>query len=242
MIPLSHKTKIYQKMKRNILLLTLIAGAGIAFFTGCSKDDTASPNITLAGSTSVEVSLGSGTWTDPGATANDDEDGTTTVTSDYSSTNPNTNLVGTYTITYTSTDKAGNTGTAIRTVRVKNDAEDFAGNYQVSDTVPGTLFTYPQIITVDSSVNNRVHFNRFGDYDNNPNIYATKLGNGHLEIPSQTAVNIGSGTGCNVATHQFSSTSYTDITNGFILHYNDAKTAPASCISSTDGVATYIKQ
>ena len=53
-------------------------------------------------------------WTDPGATA----DGGETVTA---SGTVDTNTVGTYTITYTATDAAGNTGTATRTVTVVAD-------------------------------------------------------------------------------------------------------------------------
>ena len=51
------------------------------------------------------------TWTDAGATA----DGGETVTS---SGTVDTSTVGTYTITYSATDAAGNTGTATRTVTV----------------------------------------------------------------------------------------------------------------------------
>ena len=231
-------------MKKNILLLSLLVlGIGTTLtFTGCSKDDTTGPVVTVTGATSIELSLNSGTWTDLGATASDDEDGTVIATSDASSTNPNTNLVGTYTITYSATDAAGNVGSAIRTIRVKNDAENFAGNYNVHDTVPGAHFTYTQTITVDNSLNNRVHFNRFGDYANNTSIYATKLGNGTLEIPNQTAVDIGTGTGCDVSTHQFSSISYTAITNGFVLVYNDEITSGGGCNATTTGTATYTRQ
>jgi hypothetical protein len=231
-------------MRKNFFLSTLaaITLTGL-ILTGCSKDDTTPPVITLNGSASVEVSLNSGAWTDPGATAEDDEDGTLTVSSDASSTNPNTNLVGTYTITYTAQDAAGNVEIATRTVRVKNDAEDFEGTYSVHDTVPGFVFNYSQTITADNSVNNKIHFNRFADYANNTAIFANKLGNGSLEIPLQTAVDIGSGTGtCDIATHQFSSSAFTSTSNGFILSYTDAITAPGACIGSTTGVATYTKQ
>ena len=141
-------------------------------------------------------------------------------------------------------DAAGNLGTEIRTIRVKNDAEDFAGNYNVHDSVPGLVFNYTQAISVDNAVNNRVHFDRFGDYANNTSIYATKLGSGALELPSQTAVDIGSGAGsCDIATHVFQGTNFTATSNGFVLVYTDAKTAPVSCAgAATTGTATYTKQ
>lgn len=230
-------------MKKNILLLSLlVVGIGTTLtFTGCSKDDTTGPVVTITGATSIELSLNSGTWTDLGATATDDEDGTVIATSDASSVNPNTNAVGTYTITYIATDAAGNVGSAIRTIRVKNDAENFAGNYNVHDTVPGDVFTYTQTITVDNTSNNVVHFNRFGDYANNSGIFANKLGNGTLQIPSQTAIDIGTGSGCNVSNHQFSSTNFTAITNGFILEYIDQITS-SGCTATTTGTATYTRQ
>lgn len=230
-------------MRKNFFLSSLatIALTGI-LLTGCSKDDTTAPVITITGSSSIELSLNSGAWTDLGATAEDDEDGAVNVTSDASSTNPNTNLVGTYTITYTAQDAAGNVEFSTRTIRVKNDAEDFAGDYLVRDTVPGFIFNYNQTIRVDSTVNNRVRFSRFGDYANNTAIYATKLGNGNLEIPLQTAADIGSGAGaCDVVTHQFSSTAFTVTSNGFVLSYTDAVTT-SGCTGSTTGVATYTKQ
>src|SRR5258708_2622834 len=122
-------------MKKLKILISLFAlSAGIVFFNGCSKDDTAEPVVTLNGASSVEISVGTSSYSDPGATASDAEDGTVDVSSNFSSTNPNLAKVGTYTITYTATDKAGNTGSTQRTVRVKNDAEAFAGNYSVHDT------------------------------------------------------------------------------------------------------------
>ncbi|MBK8362305.1 MAG: DUF5011 domain-containing protein [Bacteroidetes bacterium] len=108
-------------MKKNaiILFFALTVGSAVVLTTGCSKDDTTAPVVTLNGDASVTLSLNSAAYTDPGATANDEEDGVVTATSDASSTNPNVNQIGTYTITYTATDAAGNVGTAVRTVRVK---------------------------------------------------------------------------------------------------------------------------
>jgi hypothetical protein len=232
-------------MKRNIILTSIaLFSATTLLFTGCSKDDTTGPVIALNGATSVEVSLGSGAWSDPGATATDDEDGSVTVTSDASSTNPNTNLIGSYTITYTATDAAGNTSYETRTVRVKNDAETFAGNYNVHDTCPGVpAFIYTQTITVDSTENNKIHFNRFGDYANNTTIYAMMTSSGTLNMPSQTALNIGSGAGtCDIATHNFQSVSSSNTSTGFTMVYIDQITSPSSCISTTQCTATYTKQ
>lgn len=215
--------------------------------SSCSKDDdgdTTAPVVTLNGASSETIILNSGTWTDPGATATDDEDGTVAVVSDAGTTNPNANRANTYTITYTATDAAGNVGTATRTVRVKNEAEDYAGTYSVVDSVVGLPdpFTYAQTITIDSTLNNRIHFSKFGDYANNDDIYALKLGDGNLQIPLQTAIGIGTGVDpCDVADHQFQTTSNSSlIVNGFKFTYSDAITNPGGCGSAT-GTAYYSK-
>src|SRR5207249_5242882 len=79
--------------------------------------DTTPPVITLRGSTSVSVEIGS-TYTDAGATASDNVDGN--ITSKIVTFNPvNTALVGTYTVTYNVSDAAGNAATQVtRTVNV----------------------------------------------------------------------------------------------------------------------------
>src|SRR5436190_15404215 len=129
-------------MKKNILLTGVLAlTLSVLFFNGCKKDDTLPPDVTLSGASSVTVSLNSSAYVDAGATAHDDEDGDITPTMSGS---VNVNLVGTYTITWTATDAAGNSGTASRTVIVKNDAENFAGTYAVHDTCPGVHFDYAQ--------------------------------------------------------------------------------------------------
>ena len=74
--------------------------------------DSTAPVITLIGDATVFVPLGS-TYTDPGATS----DGGETVTVDTSQ-NPGSNG-GTWTVYYSATDAAGNTGTATRTVKTE---------------------------------------------------------------------------------------------------------------------------
>jgi hypothetical protein len=76
--------------------------------------DTTPPVITVNGSNPVTIALGS-TYKDAGATAVDAVDGSVPVTTTGT---VNTNVVGTYILTYTATDKSGNTATATRTVNV----------------------------------------------------------------------------------------------------------------------------
>ena len=231
-------------MKKNILITGILAfSCSIFLLNSCKKDDTTAPDVKLNGLASMEISLNSAAPADPGATANDNEDGSiSSVTSTWSSTNPDVNHTGTYTITYSAVDKAGNTGTANRTVRVKNDAENFAGTYAVHDTCPGVHFDYAQTISVDETLNNRLHFDKFANYAGNTHIYATKLANGTLDMPSQTAASIGSGPNtCDVADHRFTSNLSSNISNGFVLVYTDEIISPSTCTGSTVCTATFTK-
>jgi prepilin-type N-terminal cleavage/methylation domain-containing protein len=78
--------------------------------------DVSAPIITLNGNSNMTINIGS-TYSDAGATAIDDVDGD--VTSKIVTTGTvNPSVVGTYTITYTVTDNAGNTAESTRTVNV----------------------------------------------------------------------------------------------------------------------------
>jgi len=80
-------------------------------------DDTVPPQLTLLGAASVTVQLGS-IYVDAGATATDNVDGD--ITDRIVVNNPvDTSRAGTYTVTYSVADLAGNTATATRTVIVQ---------------------------------------------------------------------------------------------------------------------------
>ena len=77
--------------------------------------DAVPPVITLLGAAAVEVPAGT-TYTDAGATAEDNIDGALEPTS---TSNLNTSVVGSYTVTYNVTDRAGNAAAPVsRTVNV----------------------------------------------------------------------------------------------------------------------------
>ncbi len=98
--------------------------------------DTTAPVITLTGSATVTVELGT-SYTDAGATASD-ASGAITVNS---SGTVDVNTVGTYTITYSASDASGNAATAVtRTVNV------------VDTTVP--VFTSSSTFVVDEGATN----------------------------------------------------------------------------------------
>ena len=100
--------------------------------TASSTPDTVPPVITLNGSNPVNLTVGD-SYTDAGATATDDVDGTDTVTS---SGTVDTTTAGTYTITYSATDAAGNTATATRTVNVAAASGDSATSTDATSTNP----------------------------------------------------------------------------------------------------------
>lgn len=75
--------------------------------------DTTAPEITLLGSASMTIELGT-PYEEPGATATDNIDGTVKVENDGSV----ANALGTYTITYTATDSSANISSTRRSVTV----------------------------------------------------------------------------------------------------------------------------
>lgn len=212
--------------KRILFLFAVILSVSSFLFTSCTKEDTTAPVITIAGGNSINHSLNAA-FTVPTATATDDEDGDLTTQITTTGT-VNEDLTGDYTITYSVTDAAGNTATEDLTVTVRNDAYALAGTYDVADTC-GTseFFAYNQIITTSTTVNNRIHFSEFADYDNNNSIYADVSGN-TITLTSQTATGIGS----LVESHTFSGTGTTNA-SGFYLSYTDVNNsqggATASC-------------
>jgi hypothetical protein len=142
-----------------------ILTVAVCFFVllvSCKKDDTTPPKLTMKGASTMTISLNS-PFTDPGVTANDNEDGSTSVTSDASATNPDINLTGHYIITYTSTDAAGNTNKITRNVIVVNDAAFMAGGY---DAVYSCGLNYVDGIIASTNTNNRIIFNEIGRYPN----------------------------------------------------------------------------
>ncbi|HEX6993739.1 MAG TPA: FG-GAP-like repeat-containing protein [Gammaproteobacteria bacterium] len=93
-------------------------GAALFFNDGLGRlglGDTARPVIQLIGEQEITVEVEQ-TYVDPGATATDDVDGTLTPSVD----NPvDTKVIGTYVVTYTATDGAGNAAVPVtRTVHV----------------------------------------------------------------------------------------------------------------------------
>ena len=134
------------------LLLLSGCGGGGGGDVSASSVDRSPPVITLTGSSTVNHEQGTG-YADQGATATDAVDGSVTVVTTGSVGTD----AGTYTLTYTATDSAGNTVTATRTVIVADTTAPvitLVGPATVNLT-QGTPFTDPGVSamdTVDGSV------------------------------------------------------------------------------------------
>lgn len=94
--------------------------------------DITPPVITLKGKTSVSVTVGD-LYTEPGYTATDDVDGNLTESVVVGGDTVNVAVAGTYTITYTVSDAAGNKASATRTVTVKE--LDYTTNFCINTNI-----------------------------------------------------------------------------------------------------------
>jgi hypothetical protein len=117
-------------------------------------EDTVAPVITLNGVNPLTLTFGAIEGNDPGATADDGSP----VTSDFATVINNTSAVGEYTITYTSTDAAGNVATPVtRTVQIAEAAsglfieelQSATDNLQGSATITSGIFNKSTIDTGD---------------------------------------------------------------------------------------------
>jgi hypothetical protein len=81
--------------------------------------DVTPPVITLTGDSTITLDMGSGPYSDPGATAIDNGNPNVPVTFSDDSSDVDTDTAGTYTVTITATDPSGNTSTVTRTVIVE---------------------------------------------------------------------------------------------------------------------------
>ena len=147
---------------KKIKVLIILGLVVLVLFSCNNSKDTTAPVIALKGSSDTTIALNS-TWTDPGATAFDDEDGNVPVSA---SGVVNKDLVGTYTITYQASDAAGNISIKTRTVRVRNMADIWEGEYSVTDNGGGMEYMYTDYISVSQTQNTYVNVNKFRNYIN----------------------------------------------------------------------------
>jgi hypothetical protein len=216
--------------KKNLLTIAcavFIFIAGAFLFSSCNPDDTTAPVISLSGNNPMEVVLNT-SYTEPDATATDDEDGDVTVTITGT---VNANLKGTYTITYSATDAAGNQASKTRTVNVVNEAEYLAGTYSVVDEISGGgTDNYNDEISTSSNTNNKIWVTRFANYDNGA-VYFEITGT-TVTLPSQ---DVECGTPATATLFLGNGT-----ISGTTITINYTETVPDK--SSVSGTETYTKQ
>lgn len=177
-------------MKKNLLFLPVVlALVSSLTFVGCKDDeDTTPPVVTLNGDPSPDLEL-QATFTDPGATAVDDEDGNLQVTVEGS---VNKNLVGTYVLTYSATDNSGNTGSAQRVVTYENalSSDPFEGTWNCVISQGATVVdTYSEDLDISTTLNNGLEWSKFGNYSNaNAKLNIVFTGNNQVSVPQQTII------------------------------------------------------
>jgi hypothetical protein len=211
---------------KKIAALSLAAFVALSL-NGCNKEDTTPPDITILGNNPFNLEV-LATYNDPGATAEDDEDGDITSSIIVDNT-INNKIPGAYEVYYSVTDAAGNEGTATRIVDVFATTAALAKTYSVVDTctsggVP-SIFTYNQTITAVNSTT--IQFNKFADYSNNTGITATLNANGTVTIPTQTAQNIGG----LVEDHEFAGNGVWTNT-GILITYTDKNLSAGNAIAN----------
>ncbi len=228
-------------MKKYLLSISaIVLTTGTLVFTGCQKDDATAPVITVNGG-DVTISL-QGTYTELGATATDDKDGSIVPTISGTVDNNNT---GVYTITYSATDAAGNTAEETRKVTVKNDAEAaWAGFYKGSGKDAVGSYTYLNdtvFVTASTKINNQIIVTPFGDFRNNA-VFMNVVGT-TITIPTQIHTNVGKvgSDPCSVHNRQTTSGTGVKTATGFKVNYADTKVSPCTgARASVDDV--FVKQ
>ncbi len=189
-------------MKKQIMALaSILFISGTVLITSCKKDDTSAPSISLKGSSTESVVFGTA-YVDPGATANDDKDGDITSSIVVTGT-VNQNKAGSYTLTYTVSDAAGNEASQTRTVFVKFvNTSLVASTWSGKDVcTPGPSPSSTYTISVNASSSNTADITMvdFGAFASPLTVSATISGSTGqtFTIPSQTVGGVlfsGSGT------------------------------------------------
>lgn len=198
-----------------LLLLLLV----LSFFS-CKKKDDENPVVTLRGDSFITIILNSD-FSDPWADAYDNNDGTLAV---EISGEVNTDFAGTYNIVYSATDAAGNSGYAIRTVVVRNEAEQYNGLYTRTCYTTADTTNQLSTVTVSTILNNRIWVAGFASYQN-ASVFAD-ISNDTIRFPSQTSL-----AGIPAITHKFEG-------NGLIKVINDTTVFEINFSDSVSGVIT----
>lgn len=196
-----------------LLILTLFLVMG-----SCKKKDTNRPEVKLNGDNNIYLVLNT-SYTEPGATATDPEDGEVSVSIEGE---VNTELEGTYEITYSAYDQAGNRGSATRWVHVYNEGSEICGNFSALTVENLDTLTYHAIFSTSTTWNNRVWIVGYGK-DSTAVVYAD-LADNAIVIPTQEYVSGG-------IPHYFSGTGTVSQNNGLSILVNYTDSIPGTVVS-----------
>ena len=145
----------------NIRHFVILCTLGLGLFS-CGKKDTTPPVVTLQGESNIHLILNT-IYNDPGAEAEDVVDGSLSVLVDGE---VNPDFEGTYTLTYSAYDEAGNRGSATRWVHVLNAASYLKGNFTTSYTSTSGNGSYTSTISTSTTQNQRIWIEGFGVLEN----------------------------------------------------------------------------
>ncbi|MBE0674844.1 MAG: DUF5011 domain-containing protein [Bacteroidales bacterium] len=179
-------------MKRFLSLLMVLSLSLPLIMTSCTPEDTTAPVVTLTGDPVVDHLLNTA-YVDDGATAVDDEDGALTVAV---LNNVNPDKIGTYTVEFSATDNAGNTGTAERVVNVIVKQVSFVFTWAVADSVVGVgqgIYDYVSVITASATDINKILISNFGGFGTAVVVNATFDKFGNITIPNQQLIGVDPG-------------------------------------------------
>jgi hypothetical protein len=171
-------------MKKTSRILVVAAMAGL-LITSCKKEDTSAPSVSVNGAETMTLNLHD-PYVEQGATASDSKDGD--LSSGISTSGSvDVHNAGVYMITYTATDKAGNSGDATRKVIVRHTGSTTAGSYSVKDSCGNSNTSYIDILSNNSTI--QLSVTRFANYDN-ANAFFEISGetNSTITVPQQTIV------------------------------------------------------
>lgn len=167
------------------LAIAFMAGT-MVLTTSCGEEDTEAPVITLTDGAEIAITYGD-EFTDPGYTVSDNEDKEEDITVTTSG-EVDEMSAGDYTITYTATDKEGNSSTKTRKVIVDAApyvvAADGSATFSVDDTDP-EVAVYNDNVTTSDTENNKIIFSFFGWFED-ANVVATLSGSNTITIAEQT--------------------------------------------------------
>lgn len=182
-------------LKSDLTAILILGGTillAVLSFNSCKDDtDDTPPSITLNEEQLKNLYLQS-TWTDPGAVAIDNKDGVVNVTTSGTF---DVNKTGTYYITYTATDAAGNAASTTRTIVVSNEltSSSWTGDYTCSkDSAGTTLYTYSDTLMISSTLNNQLAFGKFGDLQGADKLFNFEIDDLGAVIPFVQTITSGS--------------------------------------------------